>query len=76
MKISVDLPDTVALVHLDQTYLKEAMVATLYHVGKVSEKEACLTLSISRRAFEELLPRFGFSVLADTPESLDVELHA
>ena len=76
MKISVDLPDTAALVHLDQTYLKEVLVAILYHVGKLSEKEACLTLGISRRAFEELLPRFGFSVLADTPETIDVELHA
>jgi hypothetical protein len=76
MKLSVDLPDTVALVDLDQTYLKEALVATLYHVGKLSEKEACLTLGISRRAFEELLPQFGFSVLADTPETIDVERRA
>lgn len=76
MKLSVDLPDTAALVALDQKYLKEVLVATLYHVGKLSEKEACLTLGISRRAFEELLPQFGFSVLADTPETIDVELHA
>jgi hypothetical protein len=76
MRISVDLPDTAALVHIDQTYLKEAMVTTLYHVGKLSEKEACLALGISRRAFEELLPQFGFSILADTSESIDIELHA
>jgi hypothetical protein len=76
MKLSVDLPDTAALVHLDQRYLTEALVAILYHVGKLSEKEACLTLGLSRRAFEELLPQFGFSVLADTPETIDVELHA
>ena len=76
MKISIDLPETATLVHLDQTYLKEALVAILYHVGKLSEKEACLALGMSRRAFEELLPRFGFSVLADTPETIEVELHA
>ena len=76
MKISVELPDTAALVRLDQEYLKEALVATLYHLGKLSEKEACLALGISRRTFEELLPRFGFSILADTQESIDVELHA
>ena len=76
MEISLDLPDTAALVHLDQTYLKEALVATLYHVEKLSAKEAYLTLGISRRAFEELLPRFGFSILADTPETIDVELCA
>ncbi len=76
MKIAVELPDTAAMVHLDQSYLKEALVATLYHVGKLSEKEACLVLGITRRTFEELLPRFGFSVLADTQETIDVELHA
>lgn len=76
MKISLDLPDTAAVVHLDQAYLKEVLVATLYHVGKFSEKEACLTLGISRRAFGELLPQFGFSILADTPETIDAELHA
>ena len=74
MEISLDLPDTVALVDLDQAYLKEALVVTLYHVGRLSEKEACLTLGISRRAFEELLPQFGFSILADTPETIDIEL--
>jgi hypothetical protein len=76
MKIAVELPDTVDMIHLDQSYLKEALVATLYHVGKLSEKEACLALGITRRTFEELLPRFGFSVLADTQETIDVELHA
>jgi len=76
MKIAVELPDTAAMVHLDQSYLKEALVATLYHVGKLSEKEACLALGITRRTFEEMLPRFGFSVLADTQETIDVELHA
>ena len=74
MEISLELPDTAALLQLDQAYLKEALVVTLYHVGKLSEKEACLTLGISRRAFEELLPQFGFSVLADTQETIDVEL--
>ena len=74
MEISLDLPDTAALLQLDQAYLKEALVVTLYHVGKLSEKEACLTLGISRRAFEELLPQFGFSILADTQETIDVEL--
>ena len=76
MKIFVDLPDTAIFVHLDQAYLKEALLATLYHAGKISEREACLTLGISRRAFEELLPQFGFSILVDTPETIDIELRA
>ena len=64
MKISLDLPDTAALARLDQTYFREVLVATLYYIGKLSEKEACLTLGISRRTFERLLPRFGFSILS------------
>ncbi|MCE2432523.1 MAG: hypothetical protein J4F29_06280 [Candidatus Latescibacteria bacterium] len=76
MKISLDLPDTATLARLDQTYFREVLVATLYYIGKLSEKEACLALGISRRAFEELLPQFGFSILVDTPETIDVELHA
>ena len=76
MKLLVELPDTAALRNLDQNYAKTALVATLYHVGKLSEQEACATLGMTRRAFEEILPQFGFSVLADNQETLDIELHA
>ena len=75
MKLLVELPDTAALRNLDHHYAKAALVATLYHVGKLSEQEACATLALSRRAFEEMLPQFGFSILADDQETLDVELH-
>ena len=68
MKISLDLPDTATLARLDLTYFREVLVATLYYIGKLSEKEACLALGISRRAFEELLPRFGFSILYQSYE--------
>ena len=36
MEISLDLPNMAALVDLDQAYLKEALVVTLYHLGKLS----------------------------------------
>ena len=71
MKISVDLPDTAALVHLDQTYLKEVLVATLYHVGKLSEKEACLTLGISRRALYSRMESHGIPIGGAEPEPAD-----
>ena len=76
MKLLVELPDTAALRNVDQHYAKAALVATLYHVGKLSEREACATLDMSRRAFEDMLSQFGFSILADDQETLDVELHA
>ena len=74
MKITVELPDTPAVTELDPAYLQDALVATLYHVGKLSEKEACLILGLSRRTFEALLPRFGFAILADDPDTVATEL--
>ncbi|HEV7671383.1 MAG TPA: UPF0175 family protein [Thermoanaerobaculia bacterium] len=73
MRVSVDLPDT--LVNLAPHYLREALVAQLYHTGKLSERQAREVLGMTRRAFEELLPRFGLSILIDSPENLEVELN-
>lgn len=77
MNISIELPDTTAIVQLNPNYFKEALIATLYHVGKLSEKEACLVLNLDRRTFEEqLLPKFGFSILADDLDNIKIELNA
>jgi hypothetical protein len=76
MKVSLEFPDTASLTQFDHDYLKKVLVATLYHLGKLSEHEACVALEVTRRAFEELLPRFGFSVLADDQATIDVERHA
>jgi hypothetical protein len=48
----------------------------LYHTGKLSERQAREVLGMTRRAFEELLPRFGLSILVDSQENLDAELGA
>jgi hypothetical protein len=61
---------------VDPRYLKEALVAMLYHTGKLSGRQAREVLGMTRRAFEEMLPRFGFSVLVDSRENQDVELSA
>jgi hypothetical protein len=76
MKISLKFPDTVSLAQFDHDYLRAALIATLYHLGQLSEHEACVALGVTRRAFEELLPQYGFSVLADDQATIDVELHA
>ncbi len=76
MKVSLEFPDTASLMQFDHDYLKKVLVATLYHLGKLSEQEACTVLGVTRRSFEELLPRFGFSVLADDAATIDAELHA
>jgi len=74
MKLSVELPDS--LVDIDSHYLREGLVALLYHTGRLSERQARETLGMTRRAFEEILPRFGFSPLVDSRENLDIELGA
>lgn len=74
MKVSVELPDS--MVEVDSRYLKEALVATLYHTGKLSERQAREALGMTRRAFEEMLPRFGFSILVDSQANLEIELSA
>jgi hypothetical protein len=76
MQLLVEIPDSVNIPRLDPAYLKQALVATLYHVGKLSEREACLILGMTRRDFEELLPKFGFSILGDDQFNLNLELNA
>jgi hypothetical protein len=71
MKVSLELPD---IVDIDQSYLMEALVAMLYFRGKLSEYQACQTLNITRRAFAEMLPRYGVSILVDSEENLNIEL--
>ncbi|MCP4698753.1 MAG: hypothetical protein GY862_18165 [Gammaproteobacteria bacterium] len=53
-KISLEFPDTNPLSQLTQVYLKTALIAALYHAGKLSSKQACTVLGISRRQFEKL----------------------
>ncbi len=74
MTISIDLPDNV--VGLDARYLKEALVSALYANGKLSKMQALIMLGLSRRAFQDMLPEYGFSILSDTEENLSVELGA
>jgi len=52
------------------------LVATLYTNGKLSGREAREVLGMTRRGFEEMLPRYGFSILVDTPKNIETELNA
>lgn len=75
MQIHVELPDRDDL-EIDERYAKEALVAALYGNGKLSGQEAREILGLSRRAFEEMLPRFGFSILVDGTDNVQSELDA
>lgn len=46
MTVSLELPDSFASV--DPRYLKEALVAVLYHTGKLSERQAREALGMTR----------------------------
>ncbi len=72
MTISINIPEAAGV---DEHFIKEALAAALYHTGKLSEKQAREMLGISRRDFEEMLPRYGYSVLVDSQKNLDIELN-
>ena len=72
MKVTIDLPDRFG--DIDEIYAREALVATLYSNGKLSGREARQILGMSRRDFEDMLPRYGFSVLVDSEENVQTEL--
>lgn len=76
MELTLELPDIKPLSDINDKYLKEMLVANLYHIGRLSEKEAREILGKSRREFEELLPKFGFSVLGDSPDNVAIEINA
>ena len=76
MRVSIELPDIKPLSDMNDKYLKEMIIATLYNIGKISAKEAAMILGKTRRQFEELLPKFGFSILNDSQENIEIELNA
>lgn len=75
MKVTIDLPDRSDL-EVNARYAKEALVATLYSNEKLSGHEARQILGMTCRAFEEMLPRYGFSILVDSDENIETELNA
>lgn len=76
MEITLDIPDSARSRHREERYYKEALIAMLYQAGDLSSKEACEALGISRRKFEEMLPRFGVSIMPDDDASIAAELEA
>ena len=73
MEITLDIPKSARSGHREH---REALVAMLYQAGDLSSKEACEALDISRREFEEMLPRFRVSIMPDDDASIAAELHA
>jgi len=72
MKVTIDLPDRLDL-DVDEAYAREALVATLYSTGKLTGREAREILGMSRREFENMLPRYGASILVDSDTNVETE---
>ncbi len=76
MEMAIELPNIDTLADVDSSFLKEMLAANLYHLGRLSEKEAREILGMTRREFEAVLPKFGFSTLGDSSENIAIELKA
>lgn len=62
---------------IEDTYLKEALAAFLYHNDKMSLKQARSMIGVSRREFEEtILPKFGFTTMSNSPDDVEIEIMA
>ena len=75
-KLTIDLPLNIGN-HVDLPYLKEALAAVLYYNGKLSAKEARLMIGKTRREFEEeIIPKFGLSMIGGVKKDIELELAA
>ncbi|PSQ72573.1 MAG: hypothetical protein BRD31_00395 [Bacteroidetes bacterium QH_2_64_26] len=72
MKVTIDLPDRLDL-DVDEAHAREALVATLYSTGKLTGREAQEILGMSRRELENMLPRYGASILVDSDTNVETE---
>lgn len=71
-RVTIDLPQ-----EIEQNYVKEALAAVLYYNGKLSEKEARTMIGKTRRQFEEeIIPKFGLSMIGGTKEDIEIEKEA
>lgn len=71
-QVTIDLPQ-----EIDQNYVREALAAVLYYNGKLSEKEARAMIGKTRRQFEEeIIPKFGLSMIGGTKEDIEIEKKA
>ncbi|MBF0564433.1 MAG: UPF0175 family protein [Nitrospirae bacterium] len=61
---------------LNQELARYAVAGVLYVKGYISGKEAREITGDSRRKFEENMAEYGFSIIPDTDEDIQLELNA
>ncbi|MBF0507793.1 MAG: hypothetical protein HQK57_02575 [Deltaproteobacteria bacterium] len=76
-KTSIDLPIDMDELGLTSGFIQELVIATLFHIGTLTSKQACDLLGKARREFEEdVLPKFGYTIMGDGPENTEIELNS
>lgn len=75
-QLIIDIPDEVDIpaVMNDSSLLREAIAVTLYHVGRLSLRQAIGFMGGSRRQFEEKMMEFGIPMMG--PEEYERERNA
>jgi len=71
-RVTLELPQEIT-----ENYLKEALASILYYNGKLTEKEARTMIGKTRRQFEEeVIPKYGLSMIGGTKEDVKIEREA
>ena len=69
--LSLELPD---FVDVDNLEAKTILAAQLYKQGKLSLGQAAEVAALSKRAFAEILGRYGVSLFGTDPSELKEDL--
>jgi hypothetical protein len=74
--LDIENPQELTHTGVNRRYLQEGVVAWVYNRGLLLPKTACDLIQVSRRDFEEMiLPKFGYTTLADSDEEVATELN-
>ena len=65
--LTINLPDSL---DSEEFEIKMLLAGQLYERGKVTSGQAAEIVGISKRAFIEIMGRFGFSLFSDSIEDL------
>lgn len=69
--LTLDIPDSV---NLNEQEIKMLLAGQLYENGKLTLGEAATLAGLSKRAFIEVLGKYGFSVVGDSTEDLHSDI--
>lgn len=70
--VQITLPTQVQIADFE---IKMLVAGSLYEKGRLSAGEAAKIAGLSKRAFLEVLGKFGYSVLGYSAKELEADLH-